>query len=76
MCVYAVWKNTKCVTVMSNEHPGHSENKVTRNVKDKDGKNAKKEVPIPAIIYSYNRFMIGVDRSDQLIKNYNVLHKT
>lgn len=74
--MHAVWKDTKCVTVMSNEHPGHSENKVTRNVKDKDGKNAKKEVPIPAIIYSYNRFMNGVDRSDQLIKNYNVLRKT
>lgn len=73
VCVYAVWKDTKCVSVMSNEHPGHSESKVTRNVKDKDGVNQKKEVPIPAII---NRFMNGVDRSDQLIKNYNILRQT
>ena len=34
VCVYAVWKDTKCVSVMSNEHPGHSESKVTRNVKE------------------------------------------
>ena len=75
VCVYAVWKDTKCVSVMSNEHPGHSESKVTRNVKDKDGVNQKKEVPIPAISYCYNCFMNGVDRSDQLIKNYNILRK-
>ena len=76
VCVYAVWKDTKCVTVMSNEHPGHSESTVTRNVKDKDGVNQKKEVPIPAIVYSYNRYMNGADQSDQLIKNYNILHQT
>ena len=76
VCIYAVWKDTECVSVMSNEHPGHYESKVTRNVKDKDGVNQKKEVPIPAIVYSYNRFMNSVDRSDQLIKNYNILHQT
>lgn len=36
----------------------------------------KKEVPIPSTVYSYNRFMSGVDRSDQLIMNYNVLRQT
>ena len=40
---------TKCVAVMSNEHPGHSETKVLRNVKEKDGKTTKKEVQISAI---------------------------
>ena len=42
VCVYAVWKDTKCASVMSNEHPDHSESKVTRNIKDKDGVNQKK----------------------------------
>ncbi len=74
--VYAVWKDTKCVSVLSNEHPGHSENKVTRNFKNSSGVSEKKEVPIPAIIYNYNRFMNGVDRSDQLIKYYNILRQT
>ena len=76
VCAYAVWKDTKCVSVVSNEHPGHSESKVTRNVKDKDEANQKKEVPIPAIVYCYNHFMDGVDWSDQLIKNYNILRQT
>lgn len=30
VCVYAVWKDTKCVSVMSNEHPGNSESTVER----------------------------------------------
>ena len=38
ICAYAVWK---CVSVMSNEHPGHTESTVTRNVKDKDGATQK-----------------------------------
>ena len=65
--MFSVWRDTKCVCVMSSEHPGHSETTVERNIKDKDGKSCKKNVPIPAIIYSYNRYMNGVDRSDQLI---------
>ena len=64
LCVYTVWKDTKCVSIMSNKYPGHSESKVTRNVKDKHGKNEEKKVPIPIIVYTYNRFMNGVDRSE------------
>ncbi len=76
VCVYAVWRDTKCVVVLSNEHAGHSETKVTRNIKDKRGATTKQDVPIPATVFSYNRYMGGVDRSDQLIKNYNVLRQT
>ena len=76
VCSYSVWKDTKCVAVMSSEYPGHSETTVVRNVKNKDGKNEKKDVPIPSAIYNYNRFMNGVDRSDQLINYYNVLRQT
>ena len=72
--VCMLWKDTKSVRVMSNEHLGHSESKVMRNVKDEEGKKHK-EVPIP-IIYNYNLFMNGVELSDQLIKYYNVLHPT
>ena len=74
--VYCVWKDTKCVCVMSSKHPGHSSSTVIRNLKDKSGKSCKKEVPIPSMIYNYNRYMNGVDRSDQLIKYYNVLRQT
>ena len=54
ICAYAVWKDTKCVAVMSSEYPGHSETTVTRNVKQKDGKNVKTDVSIPSIVYNYN----------------------
>ena len=43
ICAYAVWEDTKCVSVMSNEHPGHSESTVTRNVKDKDGATSRRK---------------------------------
>lgn len=75
ICAYTVWKDTKCVAVMSSEYPGHSETTVTRNVKQKDGKSNKMDVPIPSIVYNYNRFMNGVDRSDQMINYYNILKK-
>ena len=76
ICAYTVWKDTKCVALMSSEHPGHSETTVARNVKQVDGKTEKIAIPIPSIIYSYNRFMNGVDRSDQMIKYYNILRQT
>ena len=76
ICAYAVWKDTKCVAVMSSEFPGHSETTVSRNVKQKDGKAIKMDVPIPSIVYNYNRFMNGVDHSDQMINYYNILRQT
>ena len=73
--VYTVWKDTKCVAVGSNQHPGHSEDTVLRNWKE-NGERKKKDVPIPIPIYNYNKFMGGVDHSDQMIKYYEVLRQT
>ena len=33
---YVIWKDTECVTVVSTEHPGHCNDTVRRNVKDKE----------------------------------------
>lgn len=73
--LYNVWKDTKCVTVGTNHHPGHSDGTVERNWKEK-GLRKKKEVPIPISIAKYNKFMGGVDRSDQMIQYYEVIHQT
>ena len=73
--VYTVWKDTKCVTVGSNQHAGHADDTVLRNWKDK-GERKKKDVPIPIPIYNYNKFMGGVDRSDQMIKYVTRFAKT
>ena len=74
--VYTIWKDAKCVTVGSTEHPGHTEGTVTRNWKDKTNKKQKKDTPIPLSIYYYNNFMGGVDLSDQMLKYYEVLRQT
>ena len=42
----------------------------------KVAKAKKKDVPIPIIVYNYNKYMNEVDRSDQLIKYYNILRQT
>ena len=60
---------------MSNEHPSHCEGTVLRNVKNNAGINEKKDVPIPAIVYSYNCLMNDVGLFDELIKYYNILHQ-
>ena len=73
--VYTVWKDTKCVTVGTNHHPGHSNTTVQHNWKEK-GIRQKKDVPIPIAIYNYNKFMGGVDRSDQMIKYNEVIRQT
>ena len=62
--VCTVWKDTKCVTVGTNQHPGHSDTTVVHNWKKKG---RQKNVPILIAIHCYNKFMGGVDRSDQKI---------
>ena len=73
--VYAVWRDTKCIAVLSNKHAGHSESTVSRNSKDSDGHHVKIDVPIPSSIFHYNKYVGGVDTSDQLIKYYNALRQ-
>ena len=73
--LYNVWKDTKCVTVGTNHHPGHSTGTVERNWKEK-GTRKKNDVPIPISIAEYNKFMGGVDRSDQMIQYYDVVRQT
>jgi len=74
--VYSVWKDTKCISVLSTRYPGYSENTVKRNSKDSEGRHEKRDVPIPSPVYHYNKYMGGVDKSDQLIHYYNVLRSS
>jgi hypothetical protein len=76
--VFVVWKDSSCVAVMTKGYLGHSTNTVKHHVKDPSGFHQVTDVPIPTAIASYNKFMGGVDKSDQFIshKGYRVLHKT
>ena len=75
--VYCLWKDTRIVSVMSTCHPGHkSDTMVTRNCALPDGQRGTVEIPRPIPIEQYNRFMGGVDKSDQYLAYHNVLRKT
>ena len=56
--VFVVWKDSKCVVVMSTAHPGHSASTIKRRVKDPvSGHHQVVHVPIPSAVENYNRFM-------------------
>ncbi|XP_067099761.1 piggyBac transposable element-derived protein 4-like isoform X1 [Osmerus mordax] len=69
------WRDTRAVTCLSNFHSANDATETTRFVKN--GGNWTKVVsPQPIVISDYNKNMGGVDRSDQMIKAYDVLQKT
>ena len=62
---------------MTTAHPGHSERTVERKVVDKGtGKMTTLDIPRPVPVEMYNRFMGGVDKSDQYLSYHNILRKT
>ena len=71
---YCCWKDSKPVLVMSTCYPGHSHSR--RRVKESTGNSHTTDVPIPVSIQQYNRFMGGVDKSDQYLSYHNVNRKT
>ena len=74
---YVVWKDSKCVTVMTTAYPGHSISTVKRRVKNTStGLSQTQDVPIPVAIEKYNSYMGGVDKSDQYISYNRILRKT
>jgi len=75
--MYTCWRDSRTVLALSTAHPGHeSEVKVTRKVIEPTGTKKLNEIPRPVIIEKYNKFMGGVDKSDQFIAYHNVLRKT
>ena len=69
------WKDTKVVTMISSIENANEKVTVTRKLKGKDGKLAKKAVFQPMSVARYNTYMNGVDKSDQLLSKYNLLRK-
>lgn len=69
------WKDNKVVTIVSTIHGAPDATHTLRRVKE-DGRFSQKIVRQPVAVRDYNRFMNGVDRSDQLIGRYDILRKT
>ena len=68
------WKDNKVVTMLSTMDVGNRCVEVQRKVKN-DGKFAVIHIKQPSCIERYNKFMNGVDKSDQLLSKYNILRK-
>ena len=74
--VYVCWRDSDCVTLMSNAYPGHEDGTVKRRGKDGTGASVTLDVPLPSVVKHYNKFMGGVDKSDQLISYHRVTRQT
>ena len=75
--MFVCWRDKKCVTVLSNVYPGHSDVSVSRRGRNhQSGEYETMDLPLPSPIEYYNRFMGGVDMLDQLISYHRILRQT
>lgn len=72
--LYLQWKDKRAVNMMSTAHTANNHVTATRKVKS-GGQWTKIPIRKPLLIEEYNKGMLGVDKSDQLISSYNVLMK-
>ena len=69
------WKDNKTITMLSSFHSASDYGYCRRRVKE-GGQFHRKIVKQPKVVQDYNAHMGGVDRSDQLLSNYDILRKT
>ncbi|KAL4009424.1 hypothetical protein ACER0C_003276 [Sarotherodon galilaeus] len=68
--IFIKWTDTREVSVCSTLHSAFSGDTVKRMCKA-EGQHRAIDVPVPSAVKDYNRFMGGVDLSDQLIGSYS-----
>lgn len=73
-CVAVQWKDNKLVTILSSIDSANLYVEVTRKKKEA-GKWSTVSVRQPKCVQRYNKYMNGVDRSDQYLAKYNSLRK-
>ncbi|XP_034090344.1 piggyBac transposable element-derived protein 4 [Gymnodraco acuticeps] len=72
--LFVKWMDTREVSVCSTIHQAFNGDTVTRNVYAKETGKWQKQNMAPRCVVEYNKYMGGVDLSDQLIQYYSV-HK-
>lgn len=65
------WKDKKNVTYLSTNCDSTESTTVMRRQKD----GSVKEMPCPSVVPSYNQYMFGVDRADQIRTQYSTCRK-
>ena len=70
--IATVWKDNKHIYLMSNAYPPSSDEKVKR--KQKDG--TVITIQAPPMLAGYNKYMGGVDKSDQMKSYYGLNRKS
>ena len=67
----------KTVVLASTAYPGYSISTVVRRVRDPiTNVSTRMDVPCPKMLEQYNKYMGGVDKSNQYISYHKVIHKT
>ncbi|XP_027859071.1 piggyBac transposable element-derived protein 4-like isoform X1 [Xiphophorus couchianus] len=74
--VFVKWMDTREVSVCSTIHPAFSGETVQRREKNEVKRWIVKDIPCPTPVMAYNKYMGGVDLSDQLIQYYSAQRKT
>ncbi|CAB1338355.1 unnamed protein product [Coregonus sp. 'balchen'] len=74
--VFVKWMDTREVSVCSTIHPAFSGETIKRKVKEGPGRWVAKDIPCPTPIMAYNKYMGGVDLSDQLLQYYSTHRRT
>ena len=73
--LFVQWRDNKVVNFLSTMHQRTTNGTCKRRSKV-NNKFQKLDVPQPQLVRDYNKYMSGVDRSDQMINKYNSLRKT
>ena len=74
--LFLQWRDNKSVSFISSMHNKANENTVCTRRTKKDGKYSRIEIQQPTLVNDYNKYMSGVDKSDQLIGKYESIRKT
>ncbi|XP_066517969.1 piggyBac transposable element-derived protein 4-like [Hoplias malabaricus] len=68
--LFVKWQDTQVVSMCSTIHKAFAGNVITRRLRQPDGTWKPCEIPLPAPVKSFNKYMGGVDLSDQRLQSY------